>query len=469
MRVRFLPVLLPVILALMFAIGVFTPPPRALAQSPAQSPIVVTSQTHEITFPKNMLFAIQAKSDTPIQVLRLTVWQRGVALGSRHTPKFTPNTSVRAIYEWSFQLFGDGGYLPPGTHGEYTWHIEDAAGNAYDTPRMAYFVNDTTQKWQTLSDDRVRVSWHVGDQKFGQAIFERALSARDYLAGQLGIENVDPLEIFIYADRQEFFDSLPAFSAEWTGGRMFPEYGVIMINFGPDNLEWGLRATSHELSHAILHAKIKGILGELALPHWLDEGLAVYNETDDHAPDDQFEEAYQTALRHNNLIPLRKLQFKFPDDSNQAVLAYGESYAVVKFMVDAYGEAKFAELLSTYQSGALPDAGLQRVYGMNQDQMENAWRSKIGAPQRDVTIFEMPTIAAKPTFEFSSPLADSATATPPPQSTVEATRVAVADPQQPTAVPDYGKSPEQDLGLCGGVLALGGLVTFSLVKRGRRV
>lgn len=460
MRVRFFVGLILGVLALSLA-------PRASAQ--AQSPIVVTSQTQEITFPKNMRFAIQAHSVAPIQVLRLTVWQRGVALGSRHTPKFNPDTNVRASFEWNFQLFGDGGYLPPGTHGEYTWHIEDSAGNVLDTPRTAYFINDTTQKWQVLADDRVRVSWHVGDEKFGQAIFARALSARAYLSNQLGIANVDPLEIYIYADRQEFFDSLPAFSAEWTGGRMFPEYGVIMINFGPDNLDWGLRATSHELSHAILHSKIKGILGELALPHWLDEGLAVYNETDDHTPDDQFEEAYQIALRRNNLIPLRKLQDRFPDDSNQAQLAYGESYAAVKFMVDTYGEAKFAELLNTYQNGALPNDGLLRVYGMNQDQIENAWRAKIGAPQRDVTVFEMPTIAAQPTFEFSSPLASNSTSTPSasPQPTLEPTLVSVNDTPS-TAIPDPAQVPAPDTGVCGGVLAFGGLVTFSLLKRRRR-
>lgn len=416
-----------------------------------------------------MRFDIQVSSSTPIQGLTLTVWQRGVALGSRHTPDFTPDTSVRASYQWNFQAFGDGSYLPPGTHGEYTWHIQDAAGNTFDTPRQAYYVQDTNQKWQVKSDERVRVSWQLGDEKFGDAIFQRALSAREFLANQLHIGNVDPLEIFIYADRQEFFNSLPAFSAEWTGGRMFPEYGVIMINFGPDDLEWGLRATSHELSHAILHSKIRGILGELALPHWLDEGLAVYNETDNHVPDDQFQEAYQNALRHNALIPLRKLQDRFPDDSGQAGLAYGESYAMVKFMIDTYGEDKFAELLNIYQQGALPDEGLLKEYQMNQDQLENAWRTKIGAPLRDVTTFELPTIAAQPTYEVSSPLSTTPVATAQAQATDQPTTVA-AEVTPPPANSIPAQAPDVPaLSFCGGTMAIVGLVSFSLLKKRKRI
>src|SRR5581483_10275287 len=85
-----------------------------VAPASAQKPIVV-SQSLEINFPRNMQFHIHARSGTPIQVLRLTVWQRGVALGSRHTPPFTPATDVQASFSWNFQSFSYGGYLPPGT------------------------------------------------------------------------------------------------------------------------------------------------------------------------------------------------------------------------------------------------------------------------------------------------------------------------------------------------------------------
>ncbi len=428
----------------------------------AQSPIVVKSQTLDMNFPRAMRFTIQAESSAPLQELRLTVWQHGVALGSRFTPPFTPAKNVRATFEWDFQSFSSGGYLPPGTRGEYTWHLVDAAGNVLDTPRTSYIVSDPTQKWSVLSNDDLRVSWYVGDAAFGAAVFERAILAREFLAKDLGIENVDALQVFIYADKQDFFESLPPFSAEWTGGRTFPEYGVIMINFAPDNLDWGLRATSHELSHAILHAKIRGTIGELSIPHWLDEGLAVYNETNDHAPDAQFEEAFQPAVRHNALIPLRSMQLRFPDDSGQAQLAYGQSFSVVKFMIEEYGKEKFAALLDIYEKGSSPDEGLTAVYGMDQDELENAWRKKIGAPPREFSSARLPTLAPRPTYEFSSPLETVTVAVPQATSTPEATRAALlATPPPASAIP--AQAPQIPVsGLCGGVLMLSGIVAFTL-------
>lgn len=493
MRFRIFPALL--VLALAF-----------LASSPvrAQSPIVVRAQNVEMNFPQSMRFTLEAQSDSPIKVARLTVWQRGAGLGSRYTPPFTPNSSVRVAYEWNFQSFARGGFLPPGTHGEYTWHLEDAAGNTYDTPHQPYVVQDTLRKWQVLANNSLRVSWYAGNAGFGKAVLDRAVSAQRFLANELQIKNLDPLEIFIYADTQEFFNALPSYIHEWTGGSTFPEYGVIMINFAPDNLDWGLRATSHELSHAILHSKIRGEIGAISLALWLDEGLAVYNETDNHSADKQFEAAFQSALRRNSLIPLRTLERRFPGDSNQAQLAYGQSYEIVKFLIDEYGQAKFSELLDTYQKGALPDAGLTQVYGMNQDQLENAWRTKIGAPLRDVTVSELPTFAPRPTFEVSSPLSNAPSPSPTAAISVAQTPVPGAPPSgaptpvsisapltteptnapksasltaEPTRVavaPSSGESgPARvpgipPLSVCGsGALVLSGLVTFSLLRRRR--
>lgn len=439
----------------------------APSQLDAQTPITVTSQTYEVQFPRAMRFAIQVESDAPIKILRLTVWQHGVALGSRHTPEFTQANQVSANFDWSFQVFGEGGYLPPGTRGEYTWHIEDAAGNSLDTPRRAYVVEDNTQKWNVLSNADLTVHWHAGNAAFGQAIFDRAVAAHAFLENEMGIDNVNPLEIFIYADKQEFFNALPAFSAEWTGGRMFPEFGVIMINFAPSQLEWGLRATSHELSHAILHAKIRGTIGQLSIPHWLDEGLAVYNETDAHIPDEQFEQAFQPAVRRNALIPLRSMQFQFPDDSEQAQLAYGQSYSVVKFMIEEYGKEKFAKLLSIYERGAAPDDGLLQVYGMDQNRIENAWRIKVGAPERAITNSALPTVPIRPTYDISSPFGVTATPQAPVtlQPTPEPTRVSVAATPGPSAAIPSPAPGFPAGGFCAGMLVLGGLVMFSAFKR----
>lgn len=436
----------------------------------AQSPIVVTEQSFRSAFPGNLRFTIGAESKTPIQVLRLTVWQNGVALGSRYTPDFVPNNQVRATFVWDLQYRGAGDYMPPGARGEYTWHIEDTAGNQFDTPHQDFEVVDSSQQWHTISNSDISVNWYHGSSDFGFAVLSRALVARRFLTQELSIDKIDPLRIFVYADRDSFFRALPPTAREWTGGSTFPEYGVILMNFAEDNLDWGLRATSHELSHAVLHARVPGFLGGLVLPRWLDEGLAVYNETDNHAPDDQFDGQLRRGISGDQLIPLRRLVDNFPADPDAAALAYGEGYDMVKFMIEKRGSDRFGELLHAFESGTAMQDAFARVYGVGPDELENDWRHELGLAPRPVTVGRVPTAGAMPTYAVSSGfITPEATSTSAP--TPIATRIAESsgahEPsnQAPSTPGESSAAPTSNL--CGGTLALAGLVAFGLWRRRR--
>lgn len=455
-----------VILPVLFIMLTWSLPSRALADSP----IVVSEQTFRSAFPNNLRFTVAAQSTSTIQVLRLTVWQKGVALGSRFTANFRPDYTVRTTFVWDLQYRGSGEYMPPGARGEYTWHVEDSAGNQYDTPHQTFEVVDASQPWRTISNQDVAVNWYSGDPEFGAAVLERAITARAFLTQQLGIDQVEPIKIFVYADRESFFNALPPTAREWTGGSTFPEYGVILINFTQENLQWGLRATSHELSHAVLHARVPGFLGELVLPRWLDEGLAVYNETIDHAPDDSFDQAFRQAIRQDLLIPLRRLGVNFPADSQAASLAYGEGYSAVKFMIEKLGADKFAALLDRFERGTPLEDALRATYGMVLDELENAWRQELGLKARPVTSVQLPTVGAMPTYAVSSGVLNpTPSQTAIPTSTAAPTRISQSnaspsEPQPPPlTTPESGAAPQT--GLCGGVLAFGGLVAFGVSRK----
>jgi hypothetical protein len=50
----------------------------------------------------------------------------------------------------------------------------------------------------------------------------------------------------------------------------------------------------------------------------------------------------------------------------------------VKFLVDEFGQPKFAQLFKTVHDGSRIDDALNTVYGFNQDGLYNAWRQKNG-------------------------------------------------------------------------------------------
>ena len=63
-------------------------------------------------------------------------------------------------------------------------------------------------------------------------------------------------------------------------------------------------------------------------------------------------------------------------------LFYGQSWSLVDFLVNTFGEEKFAELFRSFKEGATTAEALEETYGFNQDGLENAWRESVGLPPR---------------------------------------------------------------------------------------
>lgn len=430
----------------------------------AQAAISVTRADFKNTFPVAMTFTLEASSTADIQSAALIVRLLGMASSSRYTPKFTPGKSVSTEFVWNLQSSSGGGYVPPGVSGEYWWHLEDAAGNQFDSPHKSFRLDDPLHTWKNQSNDQVAVYWYAGGDDFGKRLYDRAKTALDFLQKDLEVNVTRQIQVLIYGNRNDFFKSSEPGQAEWTGGRTYSDYGVILINIEPSNLDWGLGATSHELTHAIIHAKIASALGDLSMPHWMDEGLAVYNETTDHSPDIQFEGPLRRAVQANSLMTLRVISGNFPADSSQANLAYGESYSAVAFMFKKFGKDKVAALLQEFKQGARYDDSFRKILGSTMDEFENMWRKDIGAQERTLSTVPTQTPGAFPTFSFST--AD----TPVPGTRTAPTQVAVAATSVPQ--PNPTSAPSQPGGLpniCGGLLPLGGLMVIGLaIKRKSR-
>ena len=223
-----------------------------------------------------------------------------------------------------------------------------------------------------------------------------------FLQQDTGVTVDDQIQIFIYGNRTDFFNSLEPGASEWTGGRAFPEYGIVLIDIAPSNLDWGLGATTHELTHQVIHQKIKSPLGDLSMPHWTDEGLAVYYETYPGKLDSQFAVPLKRAIQNDTLQPLRSLSGAFPADSTAANLSYAESYSVVDFIIRHYGREKLAQLLQAFKAGGFYDDIFTQILNVDTDGLENLWRQDAGAKPRVVAPHVAKTPTAFPTFSLST-------------------------------------------------------------------
>ncbi|MCI0478248.1 MAG: hypothetical protein L0Y55_18560, partial [Anaerolineales bacterium] len=198
-----------------------------------------------------------------------------------------------------------------------------------------------------FADELPRVARPIS---FGQALLDHGLHSLEFLERDTGIAIERQIQIYVYGNRDDFFAALEPGAKEWTGGRAFPSFNVILIDIAPDNLGWGKRALAHEITHLIIHQKIRSPLGELSLPPLIDEGLAVYYESPGE-PEPQFAAALKRAIQNDTLISLRVLTQAFSADPQIANLSYAQSYSVVDFIFRRYGRDKMARLLQSFKQG----------------------------------------------------------------------------------------------------------------------
>ena len=362
------------------------------------SGISVTLSKFTNSFPRQLLFEIDAQSSSKITQIALFVSLDGQSSSSRQVPDFTPDTQIQASYVWDLGR----GYVPPGVTGKYWWMLQDSNGGMLETSKQAFRVDDLAHPWKKISNDQLALYWYAGDNSFGQALFNRGVQAMKFLQQDTGVTVDQPIQVFIYGNRSDFFNALEPGATEWTGGRAFPEYAIVLIDVAPSNLDWGLGATTHELTHQVIHQKIKSPLGDLSMPHWMDEGLAVYYETYPGTLDSQFAVPLKRAIQNDSLQPLRALSGSFPADSAAANLSYAESYSVVDFIIRHYGRNKLAQLLQDFKAGGYYDDIFKQVLGVDTDGLENAWRKDVGAKPRVVSTRAATTPSPFPTFSLST-------------------------------------------------------------------
>jgi hypothetical protein len=221
---------------------------------------------------------------------------------------------------------------------------------------------------------------------------------------------------------------------------------------------------THEMTHLVIHQATDNPFS--GLPRWLDEGIAVYNENQDEL-DDDFRPLFEQAVEADQLMTLRTLSSPFPADPLQANLAYGQSGAVVKFMVDTYGSETMAELLAIFAEGALYDEALEQAIGLNTDGLDNAFRTSVGLSPLPGTEAAPSTEEEEVTIEVEEEANSEEVEVAEPAATAEEEVDPVAAPVEPTpapatapTVPEASDSPLSFLPCLGGIivtLLLGGL------------
>ena len=236
---------------------------------------------------------------------------------------------------------------------------------------VAVQVNDDRYPWRSLREGLVTLYWYEGDDAFARELMDTAQQALVRLRSDTGAGLESPARIYIYAKSEDLLGAM-IFPQEWTGGVAYTRFSTIAIGIPTNNLDWGKRAMTHELTHLVIHQMVFNPYNDL--PTWLDEGLAMYTE----GPlEPVFVNLLVKAINENRLITVRSLASPFSAYAEESALAYAQSYSLVDLLINNYGQSRMLELLNAFREGSGYDEALLKVYDFDMDGLNKLWLSYI--------------------------------------------------------------------------------------------
>lgn len=145
--------------------------------------------------------------------------------------------------------------------------------------------------------------------------------------------------------------------------RGFATFGGTQIVLSGEQLDQ--EVVTHELAHIFLGLNIPA---DLTLPDWFNEGFAQFASG---ARPDALEMMYYAS--GGQLLSLPQLDKVDALRSPNRQLATLQGLAVVKFLVDTYGQQRFWELIHHLQTADSLNQAMQKTYGLTDLQLDKQW------------------------------------------------------------------------------------------------
>lgn len=341
----------------------------------AETGIAVIASDVEVDFPSRAVFTVQAESYVDVVDVRLNYrvdMMNYAEVVSEGWADFTPANRIEANWVWDMTNAS----LPPGAEVTYWWMIEDDDGNRVETSPQTLRFDDSHFTWQSLTSSAdegggMTLSWYAGDDTFARELMDACQEGLAVLTQDVGSYPERPIKIYVYASISDLRGAM-VYSQEWTGGVAFADFGIITIAIAPSQLEWGKKALVHELTHLVVHQATFSPYGQL--PIWLDEGLATHSEGE---LDPDLRSSLNRAISENTLISVRSLCSPFSAYTDKARLSYAQSYSLVEYLLNNYGQDKMLDLLTILKRGSTYDEALSEVYGFDIDGLDAGWRATL--------------------------------------------------------------------------------------------
>lgn len=233
------------------------------------------------------------------------------------------------------------------------------------------------EEWQSLDSEHFIIYFRAGMEDFAPKVKEKAEDYYLRIIEDLGFgEQKSFLEgnkitIYLYADKEEYLKNTA--QPAWSGG--CADYQKRSISGFRQANTFLFSVLPHEISHMVFREFV-GFNPNI--PAWLDEGVASFIETHKNRT---YKRTISLAAKNGNLWDLEELSnLKVHEMTgrDKVDLYYAQSVALVDFLIEKFGKAKFSQFCLSLKSWVTFDEALAKNYPYHDlKALSQAWEKNL--------------------------------------------------------------------------------------------
>jgi len=232
------------------------------------------------------------------------------------------------------------------------------------------------QEWQVYKSTHFFIFYKNAPEAEVNALMLKAEDYYNSIANEFGFNRFNfwtwdnRAKIYLYDNQDDYRQATQ--STEWSGGQV--RIGAKLIQGFSGAPGFLNSMLPHELAH-IIFIEMVGF-NNPAVPLWLQEGVATYQQEDISA----VKADLAGKIRGNDYLDLRALNsFQLSNASTENVrLFYAESYSMVKYLIAEFGKDAFVNFCRLLRDNRNLMTALSRAYSFkNLNEFEESWKNYI--------------------------------------------------------------------------------------------
>lgn len=232
--------------------------------------------------------------------------------------------------------------------------------------------------WETWKSPHFYIHYHASEHRTIQAVLHRAEQIYSTISADVGYTPSAKITVYLCPTRACFQHKQPSLHKVpgWAVGVAYPALNRIVMRSAL-TLQEGryqikpVEIFQHEVAHIILEQALAPRGGA---PRWLSEGFSMYHarQWTIHG-----QRTIEEVTLRNNFLPLSMLVTGFPADEQAARIAYAQSFSVVSFMLNEYGQAIFHQFITNLRHGMETNQALVSSAGVDITRLELEWQASL--------------------------------------------------------------------------------------------